>query len=462
MATLFWLIVFLGACLALIYNRIELRLSTAIIGAVLVAITSFSGAGLVWLFILWVLFAAFALLNVETLRRERISAPILAVLKKLLPRLSDTERAALEAGSVWWEGELFSGMPDWRQLTKLPAPKLTEAEQAFLDGPTEELCALVDEWAITHDLQDMPEPIWDFIREKGFFSLIIPEEYGGKGFSPLAISMILAKLASHSGTAATTIGVPNSLGPAELLLHYGTEEQKQRWLPGLAACEEIPCFALTSIHAGSDATGLVDSGVVCKGEFDGEEIVGVRLNWDKRYITLAPVATVLGLAFKLYDPDHLIGERDAYGITAALIPTNLPGVETGRRHLPIGIPFLNGPTRGQGCLRAAGQHHRRQGDGRGRMADAGGTAERRTRHRPAQQRRRGRRGGAPRHRGVRAYPQAVQGAHRRVPRHRRGAGAHGGLHVHHDGRLPRDVHGAERGRETPQCPPPSSSTTTPR
>ena len=347
MATLFWLIVFLGACLALIYNRIELRLSTAIIGAVLVAITSFSGAGLVWLFILWMLFAAFALLNVETLRRERISAPILAVLKKLLPRLSDTERAALEAGSVWWEGELFSGMPDWRQLTKLPAPRLTEAEQAFLDGPTEELCALVDEWAITHDLQDMPEEIWDLIRKRGFFSLIIPEEYGGKGFSPLAISMILAKLASHSGTAATTIGVPNSLGPAELLLHYGTEEQKQRWLPGLAACEEIPCFALTSIHAGSDATGLVDSGVVCKGEFDGEEIVGVRLNWDKRYITLAPVATVLGLAFKLYDPDHLIGDRDAYGITAALIPTNLPGVETGRRHLPIGIPFLNGPTRGK-------------------------------------------------------------------------------------------------------------------
>lgn len=347
MTTIFWLIVFLGACFALIYNRVELRLSTAILAAVLVAFTSFSGAGFFWLFILWVLFAGFAMLNVEKLRRERISAPILKVLKKLLPTLSDTERAALEAGSVWWEGELFSGMPDWRQLTKLPAPVLTEAEQAFLDGPTEELCSLADEWEITHESQGLPEQVWELIREKGFFSLIIPEEYGGKGFSPLAISMILAKLASSSGTASTTVGVPNSLGPAELLLHYGTEEQKQRWLPGLASAEEIPCFALTSIHAGSDATGLVDSGVVCKGDFDGEEIVGIRLNWDKRYITLAPVATVLGLAFKLYDPDHLIGEKDEYGITAALIPTDLPGVEIGNRHLPIGIPFQNGPTRGK-------------------------------------------------------------------------------------------------------------------
>jgi len=344
--TFLWLIVILGTCFALVYNRVELRLSTAVLAAVLVAFTSFAGAGIFWLFILWVLFAGFALLNVEALRRERISAPILDVLKKLLPRLSDTERAALEAGTVWWEGELFSGMPDWQQLTKLPAPQLTEAEQAFLDGPTEELCGLADEWAITHDLQDMPEQVWDFIRKKGFFSLIIPEEYGGKGFSPLAISMVLAKLASHTGTASTTVGVPNSLGPAELLLHYGTEEQKQRWLPGLASAEEIPCFALTSLHAGSDATGLVDSGVVCRGEFDGEEIIGIRLNWDKRYITLAPMATVLGLAFKLYDPDHLIGDRDEYGITAALIPTNLPGVEIGRRHLPIGIPFQNGPTRG--------------------------------------------------------------------------------------------------------------------
>ena len=346
MTTLFWLIVFLGTAFALIYRRVDLRLSTATMGAVLVAYTLFAGAPPFGLFLLWVLFGGLILLNVEALRRERISAPILGVLRTLLPRLSETERAALEAGTVWWEGELFSGMPDWQQLAKLPPPRLTEAEQAFLDGPTEELCSLADEWEITHELQDMPESLWEFIRENGFFSLIIPKEYGGKGFSSLAVSMVLAKLASHSGTVSTMVGVPNSLGPAELLLHYGTDEQKQRWLPGLASAKEVPCFALTSLHAGSDATGLIDSGVVCRGEFDGEEIIGIRLNWDKRYITLAPVSTVLGLAFKLYDPDHLIGERDEYGITAALIPTDLPGVEIGRRHLPIGIPFQNGPTRG--------------------------------------------------------------------------------------------------------------------
>ena len=209
MTTIFWLIVLLGTSFALIYRRVELRLSTAVMGAVLVAFTLFAGAALFWLFILWVLFAGFALLNVEALRRDRISAPILEILRTLLPRLSETERAALEAGTVWWEGELFTGMPDWQQLAKLPPPRLTEAEQAFLDGPTEELCGLADEWTITHELQDMPEQLWEFIRQNGFFSLIIPEEYGGKGFSPLAVSMVLAKLASHSGTVSTMVGVPN-------------------------------------------------------------------------------------------------------------------------------------------------------------------------------------------------------------------------------------------------------------
>ena len=346
MATLFWLVVFLGVPLGLLYRRTELRLSTAVLGAVLVAYTLWGDAGFFRLAILWVVFAAFALLNVETLRRERISAPILGILRKQLPTLSATERAALEAGTVWWEGQLFSGIPDWQVLAELPPPTLTEEEQAFLDGPTEELCRMAHEWEIVHTLQDMPPEVWAFIREQGFFSLIIPKEYGGKGFSPLATATILAKLASRCSTVATTVGVPNSLGPAELLLHYGTEAQKQRWLPGLASAEEVPCFALTSPQAGSDATSIVDSGVVCRGEFDGEKIIGIRLNWDKRYITLAPVATVLGLAFKLYDPEHLIGDRDEYGITAALVPTNLPGVEIGRRHLPIAIPFQNGPTRG--------------------------------------------------------------------------------------------------------------------
>ena len=346
MATLFWLVVFLGVPLGLLYRRTELRLSTAVLGAVLVAYTLWGDAGFFRMAILWAVFAAFALLNVETLRRERISAPILGILRKQLPTLSATERAALEAGTVWWEGQLFSGIPDWQVLAELPPPTLTEEEQAFLDGPTEELCRMAHEWEIVHTLQDMPPEVWAFIREQGFFSLIIPKEYGGKGFSPLATATILAKLASRCSTVATTVGVPNSLGPAELLLHYGTEAQKQRWLPGLASAEEVPCFALTSPQAGSDATSIVDSGVVCRGEFDGEEIIGIRLNWNKRYITLAPVATVLGLAFKLYDPEHLIGDRDEYGITAALVPTNLPGVEIGRRHLPIAIPFQNGPTRG--------------------------------------------------------------------------------------------------------------------
>ena len=346
MATLFWLIVFLGAPIGLLYRRTELHVSTAVLGAVLVAYSLWGGAGFFWLVILWVAFASFALLNLKTLRRERISAPILDVLRKLLPSLSTTERAALEAGTVWWEGELFSGIPDWQVLDDLPAPTLTEEEQAFLDGPTEELCQMADEWEIVHTLQDIPPEVWAFIREQGFFSLIIPKEYGGKGFSSLATAVILAKLASRCSTVATTVGVPNSLGPAELLLHYGTDEQKQRWLPGLASGEEVPCFALTSPQAGSDATSLIDSGVVCRGEFDGDEVVGIRLNWNKRYITLAPVATVLGLAFKLHDPDHLIGDRDEYGITAALVPTDLPGVEIGQRHLPISIPFQNGPVRG--------------------------------------------------------------------------------------------------------------------
>jgi len=345
--TLFWLITIVGTSLALAYKRVDLKTSTAALGALLVAYTVLSDGGAFWISLLWLAFAALAVLNVESLRRERISARILEVFRSMLPSLSKTERDALEAGTVWWEGELFSGMPDWRRLMELPAPRLTEEEQAFLDGPTEELCRLLNDWEITHELLDMSDDVWAFIKKNGFFAMIIPKEYGGLGFSPLANSIILTKIASRNATAASTIGVPNSLGPAELLLHYGTDEQKERWLPGLAKAEEIPCFALTSPRAGSDATAITDEGVVCRGTFDGEEIIGIRLNWDKRYITLAPIATVLGLAFKLYDPDHLIGEQEEYGITAALIPTNLEGIEIGRRHFPINIPFQNGPTRGK-------------------------------------------------------------------------------------------------------------------
>ncbi|HUQ51781.1 MAG TPA: acyl-CoA dehydrogenase, partial [Gammaproteobacteria bacterium] len=342
-----WLVLLIGALLTLAYRRTDLRTSSIVLGALLVAYWLFGDGGFIWNTLLLVLFALFAVLNVETIRRDNVTRRLFGIYRGMLPTMSKTEQEALEAGNVWWDGELFTGMPDWRRLKSLPPPKLTQEEQAFLDGPTEELCKLLDDWQTTHELADMPANVWQFIKDQKFFAMIIPKEYGGLQFSPLANSMILAKLASRSAVASSTVGVPNSLGPAELLLHYGTDEQKQRWLPRLASGDEIPCFALTSPRVGSDATALVDNGVVCKGTWQGEEIVGIRLNWDKRYITLAPVATVMGLAFKLYDPEHLIGDVDEYGITAALIPTNLPGIEIGRRHFPINIPFQNGPIRGR-------------------------------------------------------------------------------------------------------------------
>jgi acyl-CoA dehydrogenase len=324
-----------------------LNTATLILGLALLAYSWLGDGGVVLLTLLWVPFAVLLALNIKEWRRPFVTRRLLGVYRRMLPSMSRTEQEALEAGNVWWEGELFSGIPDWRTLLELPEPRLTGEERAFLDGPTEELCRMIDDWQITHELCDMPQTVWDFVKKKGFFALIIPKTYGGLGFSPLASSMVLTKISSRSATVASTVGVPNSLGPAELLLHYGTEEQKQRWLPGLASGAEVPCFALTSPRVGSDATAIVDTGVVCRGSFEGKEIVGIRLNWEKRYITLAPIATVLGLAFKLYDPDHLIGERDEYGITAALIPTRLPGIDIGRRHFPINIPFQNGPTRGR-------------------------------------------------------------------------------------------------------------------
>jgi len=346
MATLVWLVLLVGVPLVLAYRRADLRTATAVLGALLLAYSLFGSGGALWTGLLWILFAGLVVVNLKTLRRDNISRRFFAIYRRMLPSMSKTEQDALEAGSVWWDGELFTGMPDWRKLNSLPPPKLTAEEQAFLDGPVEELCRMLDDWEITHELLDMPPRVWQHIKEQKFFAMIIPKEYGGLGFSPLASSMVLTKIASRNATAASTIGVPNSLGPAELLLHYGTDEQKQRWLPGLASGKEVPCFALTSPRVGSDATALVDKGVVCRGRYEGKEIVGIRLNWDKRYITLAPIATVLGLAFKLYDPERLIGETEDYGITAALVPTNTKGVEIGRRHFPINIPFQNGPTRG--------------------------------------------------------------------------------------------------------------------
>ncbi|HEX7238352.1 MAG TPA: acyl-CoA dehydrogenase [Gammaproteobacteria bacterium] len=347
MGTLIWLVLLVATLLTLAYRRTDLKTATVVLGALLLAYLLVGSGGFVWKLLLIVLFVVFALANAEQLRRDNVTRRLFALYRSMLPSMSKTEQEALEAGNVWWDGELFTGMPDWRRLKNLPPPKLNVEEQAFLDGPTEELCALLDEWQITHELADMPPNVWQFLKDHKFFAMIIPREYGGLQFSPLACSMVLAKLSSRSTVAASTVGVPNSLGPAELLLHYGTEEQKNYWLPRLASGDEIPCFALTSPRVGSDATALVDHGVVCKGTWQGRETVGIRLNWDKRYITLAPIATVLGLAFKLYDPEHLLGGIDDYGITAALIPMDTPGIEVGRRHFPINIPFQNGPIRGR-------------------------------------------------------------------------------------------------------------------
>lgn len=305
-----------------------------------------SGDALLAIYI--VLGAVIATLGIPHLRRYVVSRFILGVFRKVLPTLSQTEQEALDAGTVWWDGELFTGNPRWQKLLELPSPVLSRTEQAFLDNEVEQLCAMLDDWDITHVRQDLPPHVWQFIKEKGFFGMIIPKEYGGLAFSALAHSAVVTKLASRSSTAAVTVMVPNSLGPAELLLHYGTQAQKDRYLRRLATGEEVPCFALTGPFAGSDAGAIPDSGIVCYGDFEGQEnVLGVRITWEKRYITLAPVATLLGLAFKLYDPQHLLGETEARGITLALIPTHLPGIEVGHRHLPLNSAFQNGPTTGK-------------------------------------------------------------------------------------------------------------------
>ena len=285
--------------------------------------------------------------TITPLRRLLISDRLYNVFRKALPRVSETEQEALDAGTVWWDAEIFSGRPRWRNLLKYPAPSLSEKELAFLDGPVEELCRMADDWEICDTHRRLPDEIWDFMREQRMFGMIIPEEFGGLEFSAQANSAVVMKLASRNLTIAITVMVPNSLGPAELLLHYGTRKQKEHYLPRLARGEEIPCFALTSPSAGSDAASMSDTGVVCKAEFKGKKTLGLRLNWNKRYITLAPVATVLGLAFKVSDPDGLLGDREDLGITCALVPTDTPGVEIGNRHMPVGAVFMNGPTRGK-------------------------------------------------------------------------------------------------------------------
>ncbi len=328
---------------ALFYHRLSLTLSS------LVLLLWTAGLAATGLWSAWVLLPLLIMLvpfNFAPMRKSLISAPVFRTFRKVMPPMSRTEKEAIDAGTTWWEGDLFQGKPDWKKLHYYPQPVLTPEEQAFLDGPVEEACRMANDFQITHELADLPPELWQYLKEHRFFAMIIKKEYGGLAFSAYAQAKVLQKLSGVSGILAITVGVPNSLGPGELLQHYGTEEQKNHYLPRLARGQEIPCFALTSPEAGSDAGAIPDTGVVCMGEWQGEQVLGMRLTWNKRYITLAPVATVLGLAFKLSDPDNLLGKETELGITCALIPTSTPGVEIGHRHFPLNVPFQNGPTRG--------------------------------------------------------------------------------------------------------------------
>jgi acyl-CoA dehydrogenase len=290
------------------------------------------------------------LLALPQVRKAVITGPAYGLVKKILPRVSRTEQEALDAGTVGWDAELFSGRPQWKELLGVRKPTLTAEEQAFLDGPVEQVCSMLDDWDIRHNRNDLPPEVWSFLKENGFLGMLISKEHGGLGFSAQAQSQVVSKIASRSVAAGITVMVPNSLGPGELLEKYGTPEQKEKYLRRLAKGQEVPCFALTGPHAGSDAAGMRDVGVVTYDMYNGKKTLGVKLSWDKRYITLAPVATLLGLAFTLHDPEHLLGEKDDLGITLALVPANFKGVEIGRRHFPARSAFMNGPTRGRGVF----------------------------------------------------------------------------------------------------------------
>lgn len=329
------------------YHRLRLAVWVALTASLLVACWLL-GANPAATIIAAVLVALIAIpLLVPGLRKQYITKPLLGFYSKILPPLSQTERIALESGSVGFEGELFSGKPDWSKLLSQPAPQLTDEEQAFLDSPVEQLCTMINDWEITHVHADLTPELWDFLKQHKFFGMIIPKDFGGLGFSALAHHKVIQKVASISTVVSTTIGVPNSLGPAELLLHYGTQDQKDTYLPRLADGREIPCFALTGPFAGSDATSIPDYGIVCQGDWNGASVLGLKLTFDKRYITLAPVATLIGLAFRMYDPEGLLGDTRDLGITIALIPHDAPGVDIGRRHFPLNSPFQNGPIHGR-------------------------------------------------------------------------------------------------------------------
>jgi len=325
-----------------LYVRKTFQISLSLIVGALLILTVVDGFSLVpWVI---VLLTSVSYLMPD-LRRQHVSTPVYNFFRKIMPVMSETEKDALEAGDVWLDGDLFQGDPDWQKILDIPKPELNKEEQEFFDNQTEQLCGMLDDWQIHQDM-DLPEEVWAYIKDQGFLGMIIPKKYGGKGFSAIAHSTIVSKISTRSASAAVSVMVPNSLGPAELLMHYGTDEQKNHYLPKLATGQEIPCFALTGPKAGSDAGAMPDIGTVTMGEFEGEQVLGIEVTWNKRYITLAPIATVLGLAFKLYDPEQLIGVKKDIGITCALIPTSHPGVQVGDRHMPMNSAFMNGPTYG--------------------------------------------------------------------------------------------------------------------
>lgn len=338
-----WILIAIALCGFMAYSRASLSTFTIAFTILMIVGTFFNVIG----FFSWLIFAIITIpLNIADIRKQYISNPLLTMFRGIMPEMSKTEQEAIDAGTTWFEAELFRGTPDWKKLHNYPKPRLSAEEQAFLDGPVEEVCRMTDDWQTTHELADLAPEVWQYLKDNKFFAMIIKKQYGGLEFCAYAQSRVLQKLSSVSTVLSSTVGVPNSLGPGELLQHYGTKEQQDYYLPRLVKGDEIPCFALTSPEAGSDAGAIPDYGIVCRGEFNGEEVLGMRLTWNKRYITLAPVATVLGLAFKLQDPEHLLGEQEDLGITCALIPTDIDGVIAGRRHFPLNVPFQNGPTQG--------------------------------------------------------------------------------------------------------------------
>ncbi len=347
MGLVFWLVVFVVALFCIARFRMSLPVFTAAAGIVLV-VARMSGwlPGVFGMGVILLAVAAAVIFNVRSIRHKLVSSPLLNYVRAVLPPMSDTEREAIDAGTVWWEAELFQGAPNWNKLIDYPEAKLTAEEQAFVDGPVDELCSMMNDWEITYELNDLPESSWQYIKDNKFLGMVIPKEYGGLGFSAMAHSEVVMKLSTRSVSGSVSVMVPNSLGPAELLLHYGTDKQKDYYLPRLAVGDEIPCFALTGPSAGSDATAMPDFGIVCKGQFEGKEVLGLKVTWNKRYITLSPVATLLGLAFRAFDPDHLISDEEEIGITCALIPTDTEGVNIGRRHFPVNQAFMNGPNSG--------------------------------------------------------------------------------------------------------------------